>query len=424
MALTDVKIRQAKPGANTVKLTDSNGLILEIKPNGAKSWRYRYKLDGRENMFAIGNYPEVSLQEAREAREKARALVKQGKHPSHERQASKASQIDDNANTFKSMGEAWKKAHSANWSGYYLKQVKRGLEVDLYPYIGNRPMRSITPADMLGVFDRIVERGAPSVAVNVRQWASAIFCYGVGKLKADFDPVAALRHQIVKPKTENAEAMSIERLKMFMLKLKDYGGLRTTQLAIKLMLYTFVRTVEMRRGVWTEVNLDDALWVIPGGKMKMNRTHMIPLSRQSVAILKELKTITGAGVHMFPNSRRPDDIMSATTINRAMEYLGVPNTGHDFRATASTHLYEMGYPEDWVEMQLAHAEKKKTKAAYNHAKYLQDRRAMMQAWADWLDNLLTAQHEVTPPPESDLPQSADQSMPALLIQPSPTSDQS
>jgi integrase len=385
MPLTDVKIRQAKATDKVLKLTDGNGLYLEVKPNGSKLWRYRYKIDGKENLFAIGDYPTVTLQDARKAREEARELVKQGQHPSHVRKAATARQIGENANTFKVVAEEWIAKKKGGWSPYYLKQVLRGMEVDVYPFIGRRPLRSITANDILQVLNRVVDRGAETVAINIRQWCSSVFRYAVATLRADFDPVSALRDAIIRPPVENAQAMSREQLKVFLPKLREYGGLRTTLLAIRFMAYTFVRTVEMRRGAWVEVNFDDALWVIPGDKMKKKRVHMVPLSRQALAVLRELHKITGAGENMFPNSRRPDDVMSATTINRAMEYLGIPFSGHDFRATASTHLHEMGWDSRLVEMQLAHSERNKTKAAYNHAQYLTERREMMQAWADYLD---------------------------------------
>ncbi len=385
MPLTDVKIRQAKATDKVLKLTDGNGLYLEVKPNGSKLWRYRYKIDGKENLYAVGEYPAVTLLDARKAREEARELVKQGQHPSHVRKATTARQIGENANTFKAVAEEWIARKKSGWSDYYLKQVERGMEVDVYPFIGRRPLRSITANDILQVLNRIVDRGAETVAINVRQWCSSAFRYGVATLRCDYDPVSALRDAIIRPPIENATPMSRDELKRFLLTLRGYGGLRTTYLAIRFMAYTFVRTVEMRRGVWAEVKFDDALWVIPGDKMKKKRIHMVPLSRQAAAILAELQKITGAGENMFPNSRRPDDVMSATTINRAMEYLGVPFSGHDFRATASTHLHEMGWDSRLVEMQLAHAERNKTKAAYNHAQYLPERREMMQAWADWLD---------------------------------------
>lgn len=327
----------------------------------------------------------MSLADARRERERVRELVKAGINPTNEKRTNKMRQTAERENTFKAIAQEWIEKKKVGWSPYYLKQVLHGLESDIYPEVGNLPMRQVTAAHILKILNRVCDRGAETVAINIRQWCSSVFRYAVATLRADYDPVAALRDSIIRPPVENAQAMQREHLKPFILKLRNYGGLRTTQLAIRFMLYTFVRTVEMRRGAWSEVKFDDALWVIPGGKMKMSRAHMVPLSRQAEAVLLELHKITGAGDNMFPNSRRPDDVMSATTINRAMEYLGVPFSGHDFRATASTHLYEMGYEEKLVEMQLAHAEKKKSKAAYNHAQYLPERRAMMQAWADWID---------------------------------------
>lgn len=385
MPLTDVRIRQAKATEKPLKLTDGNGLYLEVKPNGSKLWRYRYRIGGKENLFAVGEYPSVSLQDARKARDEARELVKQGQHPSHARKAATMRQIGDNANTFRSVADEWIEKKKCNWSAYYLKQVEHGMKSDLYPFIGRLPMRSISARTILEVLNRVIDRGAQTVAINLRQWCSAVFRYGVSTLRADYDPVASLRGAIIRPATQNASPMSRDDLKVFLLRLNDYGGLRTTSIAIRLLLYNFVRTVEMRRGEWVEVKLDEALWVIPAAKMKMKRAHIVPLSRQAVSVLRELLKITGGGQRMFPNSRRPDDIMSATTINRAMEYLGVAFSGHDFRATASTHLYEMGWEGRLVELQLAHAEQNKTKAAYNHAQHLAERKAMMQAWADWLD---------------------------------------
>lgn len=387
MPLTDVKIRQAKATNKVIKLTDGNGLYLEVKSSGSRLWRYRYKINGKENLFAIGDYPSVTLQDARRAREEARELVRQGQHPSHVRKATTARQVGENANTFKAVAQEWIAKKKGNWSAYYLRQVEHGMDTDLYPFIGRLPLRSITAYTILDVLNRVTNRGAATVAINLRQWCSAVFRYGVATLRADYDPVAALRGSIIRPAVQNAAPMSCDELRLLMSRLKDYGGLRTTCLAIRFLLYTFVRTVEMRRGEWSEIKFDDGLWVIPASKMKMKRAHMVPLSRQALTVLHELHRVTGAGDRMFPNSRRPDDVMSATTINRAMEYLGVSFSGHDFRATASTHLYEMGYDGRLVEMQLAHSERNKTKAAYNHAQHLAERREMMQAWADWLDTI-------------------------------------
>ena len=385
MPLTDVKIRQAKAVDKALKLTDGHGLYLEVKAGGSKLWRYRYKIAGKENLFAIGAYPAVSLQDARKARDEARELVKLGRHPAHARRDAAAHQVGENANTFRAIADEWIEKKQGGWSPYYLRQVRRGMDADVYPLIGRRPMRSINAPQMLDLLNRITTRGATAVAINVRQWCSAVFRYAVATLRADHDPVAALRGSIIRPRVENASSMSREDIAALLSHLGDYGGRRTTTLALRFLLYTFVRTVEMRRAEWGEIGTDSALWIIPGPKMKKRRVHIVPLSRQALAVLAELRSITGAGVYLFPNSRRPDDLMSATTINRALEYLGAPFSGHDFRATAATHLYEMGFPGHLVEMQLAHAETDKTKAAYNHAKYLPERRVMMQTWGDWLD---------------------------------------
>ena len=389
MPLTDLKIRSTKPGDKPIKLPDGHGLYLEVRPTGSKLWRYRYKIAGKENTFAIGEYPAVTLQDARQAREEARAQVKAGIHPAHARQAALAAQVRENGDTFQAVAKAWIEAHRGGWGGYYLRQIESYMERDVYPKIGSRPVRSLTAMDMRGVVDAVTKRGAKTAAINVRTWCSAAFCYAVNNGMADSDPAATLAKMVRRDTIQHAEPMSTVAIGKFRRDLEEYGGLRTTALALQLMLYTFVRTIEMRRGEWREVRLDDDLWVIDGAKMKMRRTHMVPLSRQAKAILEELKTITGGGALLFPNSRRPAAMMSATTVNRAMEYLGIPYSGHDFRATASTHLYEMGWTEDVVEMQLAHAEKKKSKAAYNHAKHLDRRRIMMQAWADWIDAIPT-----------------------------------
>lgn len=387
MALTDIKVRQAKATDKPLKITDGNGLYIEVKPNGSKLWRYRYRIAGKENVYAIGEYPAVSLADARRERDGARELVKQGRHPAHARQLSKTNQLGENANTFKAVAEEWISKKKSGWTLYYLKQVERGMKVDVYPLIGHLPIRDINARKMLQVVDAVAERGAETVAINVRQWCGAVFRYGVATLRADHDPCSAIRGSVIRPEVVHAEAMPDGHLQHLMQRLERYGGLRTTYLAIKLMLYTFVRTIEIRRGTWAQLSLDDSLWSIEAGGMKMRRKHMVPLSRQAKAVLEELKELTGGGQFMFPNSRRPKEIMSATTINRAMEYLGVPFTGHDFRATASTNLHEMGWRDEVIELQLAHVERNKTKAAYNHAKYMPERREMMQAWADWVDGL-------------------------------------
>lgn len=430
MPLTDVKIRQARATDKVVKLTDGHGLYIEVKPNGSKLWRYRYRIAGRENLFAVGEYPAISLLDARKARDDARELVRQGIHPSHARQSTLASQLARNANTFEAVASEWLAKKVGKWSPYSHKQATNCLEQNAFPKIGRLPIRNVTAAQLLDILQTMESRGATTYALQLRQWCSAIFRYAVVTLRADADPAAALKGAIHRPPVEHSKAMSFEQIGDFKAKLLKYGGNRTTVIAMRLMLYTFVRTSELRKAPWIEFDFDADEWKIPAERMKMRRPHLVPLPRQAVALLTELRRITGAGSWLFPNFRRPDDVMSATTINRALEHMGYASglwTGHDFRATASTQLHEMGFRPEVIELQLAHIEGNKTKAAYNHAEYLKERREMMQAWADWIDSIpeqdtgstlkLPADAESRSPPPAGSPESAARSMPESQTRP-------
>ncbi|MDD3676034.1 tyrosine-type recombinase/integrase [Thauera propionica] len=390
-ALTDTKIRNAKPGDKPIILNDGNGLYLEVRPTGAKIWRYRYWLtpekDGR---YTIGEYPSVSLSEARRERERLRELVKQGINPTHEKKAEKIRQANERANTFEAVAREWLEKKKEAWTPYYHKQATRCIEQNAFPKIGRLPIRSVTAAHLLEILQAMERRGAETYALQLRQWCSAIFRHAVVTLRADADPAAALKGAIHRPKVNHSKPMSAEQIADFKARLTKYGGNRTTVIALRMMLYTFVRTVELRKAAWAEFDLDAAEWRIPPERMKKRRLHVVPLARQVIALLDELKRITGSGQWLFPNFRRPGDVMSATTINRALEHMGYASglwTGHDFRATASTQLHEMGFRTEVIELQLAHVEDNKTKAAYNHAEHLAQRREMMQAWADWIDSI-------------------------------------
>lgn len=392
MSLTDAKIRNTKPGPKPIKLADGGGLYLEVRPTGAKLWRFRYRIAGKENIFAIGEYPRIALVEARAEHVKARALVKQSIHPAHSRQAERLSSHAANANTFEVVAKEWISKKSPAWTPYYLRQVERFLESDVFPYVGRLPIRSVTAAHLLEIIRRIEGRGAETVALLVRQWSSAIFRYAVATLRADGDPAAALKGAIHRPKVEHHKPLSRSQIVAFTKALGEYGGYRTTVIALRLMLLTFVRTVELRKAEWSEFDLDRAEWRIPAERMKMREPHIVPLSKQAVDLLRELQTYTGGRDALFPNYRRPNDCMTATTLNRALERMGfngkdsIGFSAHGFRATASTILNEMGYRSDVIERQLAHAERDKVRASYNHAEYMDERRAMMQEWADILND--------------------------------------
>lgn len=391
--LTDAKIRNTKATDKPQKLADGGGLYLEVRPTGAKLWRYRYRIAGRENVFAIGEYPVIGLKEAREEREGAQKLVKQGIHPSHNRQAERLANVAANANTFEGVAREWIAKKSAGWTPYYLRQVERFMAADVFPFVGKLPIRSVTAAHLLEIIRRIEGRGAETVALLVRQWSSAIFRYAVATLRADSDPAAALKGAIHRPKVEHRKPLSREQIGDFAKALDEYGGYRTTVIALRLMLLTFVRTVELRKAEWAEFDLDRAEWRIPAERMKMREAHIVPLSKQAVELLRELHTHTGGRGVLFPNYRNPKACMTATTLNRALERMGfngkdsIGFSAHGFRATASTILNEMGYRPDVIERQLAHAERNKVRASYNQAQYMEDRRTMMQEWADMVEDM-------------------------------------
>ncbi len=395
-SLTDTKVRNAKPAEKPYKLQDGQGLYLDVRPSGAKIWRYRYwKADGKDGLFTVGEYPSVSLADARKEREWARDQVKQGLNPTQSREAERLERMGEHANTFEVVAREWIEQNRSHWSPTYLRQVERFLGKDVFPKIGAFPIRMVKAAHILEIIREVEKRGAQSIAVLIRQWAGQIFRYAVATLRADSDPAAALYGSIKRAPVRHNPPLSKDEIPRFLNLLSDYGGYRGTVIALRLMLYTFVRTVELRKAEWTEFDFDAAEWRVPAGRMKMKKqmkvgeSHIVPLSRQALELLTELKTLSGGRQFLFPNLRTPKTCMTATTINKALERMGYAGkfSGHGFRSTASTLLHEMGWRSELIERQLAHAERDKVKAAYNHAEYLPERREMMQAWSDWIDEL-------------------------------------
>lgn len=395
-SLTDTKLRNAKPTDKPYKLQDGQGLYLDVRPSGTKIWRYRYWITPeRDGIYTIGEYPGVSLSEARREREWAREHVKQGLNPTHAKEAERLRRMGEHANTFEAVTREWMEQNKPHWSEGYYNQVKINVERDLFPKIGSLPIRMVKASHLLGIIRDVEKRGAQSIAVLIRQWSGQIFRYAVATLRADSDPAAALYGSIKRAPVRHNPPLAKDEIPRFLVLLGSYGGYRGTVIALTLMLRTFVRTVELRKAEWTEFDLEAAEWRVPADRMKMKKqmkvgeSHIVPLSRQAVALLTELKTISGGRRFLFPNLRTPDTCMTATTINRALERMGYLGkfSGHGFRSTASTLLHEMGWRSELIERQLAHAERDKVKAAYNHAEYMPERREMMQAWSDWIDEL-------------------------------------
>ncbi len=434
MALTTSEIEAAKIGDKPQKLTDEKGLYLEVRPSGVKLWRYRYRIGGKENVFAIGEYgkpgndekvprgkltPEelkaaqdaidgaaaerrkryvFTLAEARIERDRCRSMVKQGIHPSHNRKAAELAQSAENANDFETVAKAWIERNRNHWSGTYLHQVERTLKLDAYRHIGFLPMRTISAAHLLAIIERMEKRGAPSLAILMRQWLSAIFRYAVTKLLADHDPAAALKGAIKRPKVQHKKPLAKTDFPNFMAKLSEYGGYRITVIAMRLLMLTFVRPSELRQAEWSEFDIEGARWNVPAHRMKMREAHVVPLSAQAVALLTELKAFTGGQKFLFPNQRDPQKCLSLTTLNRVLERMGYAGifSQYGWRTTASTLLNELNYRPDVIERQLAHKERNAVRSAYNRAEYLPERIAMMQDWANLIDAMANPKTNVTP----------------------------
>lgn len=383
--LNDTQIRKAKPQEKPYKLTDSSGLYIVINPNGSKLWRYRFRLDGKESVFAIGAYPDVSLAEAREKRKEARLLVQQGINPAKDRAEKKRQNARQNRNTFEAIAEEY--LASKTISDGSIKAIHCMLKKYAYPIIGDTPITKVTPRQIMECLDVCKDKGVIVSGIYTRQHMSAVFLYAIRTMRAEVDPTLAFAGYLKRPEITHAKAMTVEQIKAFKKSLENYNGSFVVKKAAQLLLYTAVRTIEARRAEWADIELSAAIWRIPANKMKKSRMHVVPLSSQVVELLKELHTMTGNGRLLFPNSKRPDDMLSATTINRALEYMGLTISGHDFRATLATNLSEMGYEHEYIKAQLAHAKDNQTDAAYFHAKFITQRRQMLQDWADFIDSL-------------------------------------
>lgn len=402
--LRELEISKARAGKKPRKLTDGKGLYLEVRPSGAKLWRYRYRINGKENVFALGEYAaspagetepqrqarmagrHFTLVEAREELHRARRLVKQGIHPSHQRKSQQTAQIADNANTFQAVALEWierrktGKGGKRAWSSSYIWNVEHYMETEVFPRLGSLPIRAVTPQDVLAVLNRLEDR--PTVAYLTRQWCSAVFRHAIANLRAEVDPTMALRDAVGQPEPEHKKPL--ESIGQFMKDLNKATSTDQVKLCLALLLLTFVRPGEIRAAEWTEFDFEAREWRIPAARMKMREMHIVPLSDQAMALLKELHALTGYSNWLFPNTRRPKACMSKTTLNRAISRMGYGGkfSAHGFRATASTKLNEKGFRTDVIERQLAHKERNRTRASYNQAEYLEERRQLMQSWAD------------------------------------------
>lgn len=390
MPLTDVAVKNAKPDTKPYRLKDERGLFLEVRPEGGKWWRFRFSMKSRERLMSLGTYPDVTLNMARERRDEARRMVAQGIDPGEVRKASKC-ETAACEETFERIAREWWAKFQPTWTEEHGLQILRRLELNVFPWIGSRPIKDITAPEVLALARRIESRGALEMAHRTIQGCGQVFRYGIATGRCERNPAADLRGALPPVKEKHHPSITDPKAIAPLLRAMDnYQGSPITACALRLAPLVFVRPGELRHAEWAEIDLDAIEWRIPGHKMKMREQHIVPLAKQAVVIIEELQPLAGHGKYLFPSMRTLDRPMSENTVNGGLRRLGYSKdelTGHGFRSMASTLLNEQGWNRDAIERQMAHAERDNNRAVYNCAEFLPERRKMMQAWADYLDGL-------------------------------------
>lgn len=391
MPLSDIKIKSAKPKEKSYKLADEKGLYLEIAPSGGKWWRLKFRFDKKEKRLSLGVYPDVSLADARERRDEARKLLAKGIDPAAHRKAAKAAHDEANTNTFEAVAREWHNKLSATRSESHTQKILRRLERDIFPWLGSRPIADIQPVELLKVLRRVESR-VVETAHRAKQNCGQVFRYAVATGRAERDITADLKDALTPWRSEHfASITQPEQIGPLLRDMHGYRGSFVVKCALQIAPYVFLRPSELRLAEWGEIDMDNARWEIPGERMKMKSPHIVPLSTQVLAILRDLRPLTGSGKYVF-RGQKPGRPISDGTINKAIRSLGYSTkseiTAHGFRAMARTVLdEELGYRVDWIEHQLAHAVRDPNGRAYNRTAHLKGRQEMMQAWSDYLDKL-------------------------------------
>lgn len=395
MPLTDAAIKSAKPreDGKHLKLTDGQGLSLWVMPTGAKYWRLKYRINGKEKLLALGVYPEVSLKEARLKRDDARKQITNGEDPAAMRKMDKVIKLAAAANTFEAIALEWHERESHEWSAAHSERVLSAMKTHIFPYIGDRPVHEIRPLELLEVLRKVESAGNIDTTKRLRQRCSAVFRLAILTGRCDSDPASPLNDALKTQQSTPRKALMREDIPAFLEALEKYDGNVQTKLMMKLMLLTFTRVGEMAMARWEEIDFDKALWIIPPEHRKLPEKskknappHLVPLSHQAIVVLEHLHSITGGREHLFPNRNNPRRSMSPETLRRALHSMGFKGKAdvHGFRSTASTILNEQGFNPDAIERQLSHIESNKVRAVYNRAEYMDERRLMMKWWAEFI----------------------------------------
>jgi integrase len=385
ITLTVTQINTAKPG----RLSDEKGLYLLVKKKGSGWWRFDYRISGKRKTLSMGTYPDVTLKMARDRRDDARRMIADKIDPGEVRQAEKEAQTGKNS--FESVAREWYAKQKNTWVTSHGDRIIRRLERDIFPWLGKESIGDIKPGLVLKALQRIENRGAIETAHRALQNCSQVFRYAVATQRAESDPCRDLKGALAPAKERHHPSITDpKKIGPLLNAIDGYEGSFITRCALQLAPLAFVRPGELRHAEWDEFDLKEKEWRIPAEKMKARRPHIVPLSKQAIAILKELQPLTGRGKYLFPSTRSPARPMSENTVNAALRRLGYTKeemTGHGFRSMASTLLNEQGYKFDVIERQLAHVEGNSVRAAYNYAEYLPERKKMMQKWADYLGGL-------------------------------------
>ena len=390
MALTDVTIKNAKPGEKPIRLFDGGGLYLEIAPAGGKWWRLKYRFDGKEKRISLGVYPDVGLKDARERRDAARKQLANGVDPGVVKKARKAASEERGANSFELVAREWFARYAPGWASSHADKIIQRLERDMFPWIGGRPIAEITAPELLSLLRRIEGRGAKDTAHRALQNCGQIFRYAVATGRAERDPTGDLRGALAPLKHEHYAAITDPVKAGELLRAIDgFKGTFVVKCALQLAPLLFVRPGELRKAEWSGFDLDKAEWRYTVSKT--GTEQLVPLATQAVALLRELRDLTGQRQHVFPG-RDPRKPMSEAAINAALRRMGYDTkteiTGHGFRAMARTILHEeLHVRPEVIEHQLAHRVPDTLGTAYNRTKFLKERRMMMQQWADYLDRV-------------------------------------
>lgn len=389
MALTDVKVRSAKPTDKPYKLTDGEGMHLMVHPNGSKYWRLQYRFDGKQKMLALGIYPEISLSEARQRRDEAKRQVANAIDPSEQKKVEKQARKATVENTFKAIALEWHEYKRPNWSKGYAEDIMEAFENDIFPDIGKRPIAEIKPLEVLSSLRKLEKRGVLDKLRKIRQACNQVFRYAIVTGRAETNPASELASALTAPKSTHYPHLLADELPDFLQALATYSGSPITRLATRILMLTGVRTIELRMAEWKEFDFDKRVWEVPVERMKMRRPHLVPLSDQVMVSLREIQAVTGRYNLVFPGRNDITKPMSEASINQVLKRIGYHGkaTGHGFRHTMSTILHEQGYNTAWIELQLAHVDKNTIRGTYNHAQYLGQRREMLQWYGDYVDSL-------------------------------------